>query len=95
MISSQFPSAVIFLIIVLPVAFAWHVFVGGYFLASLLAAINITALLLGLLLLSGQAGHYPGSILLFAFGVTLLAALAIGLPFLFTRRKGKKREAAS
>jgi hypothetical protein len=93
--SLQIASVVIFFTIVLPVVFAWHAFVGRYLLASLFAAINITVLLLLLLVLSGQAGHYLGVILLSGFGIALLAALLIGLPFLLARRKGKKRTAVS
>ncbi|MEJ2690917.1 MAG: hypothetical protein P8130_13430 [Deltaproteobacteria bacterium] len=90
--SLQLSSVVIFFIIILPVAFAWHAFVDRYFLASLLAALNITALLLLFLLRNAQSGHYLGGIVFLGFVVTFLTALSIGLPFLLIRRKGKKRE---
>lgn len=93
--SLQLTSIIIFFAIVLPVAFAWHAFVGRYFLASLGAALNIMFLLLFLLVLSGQVGHYLGVILLLGFGAALLVSLLIGLPFLLSRRKAKRRQTAS
>ena len=89
---------VIFLALALPVSIAWHAFVSRYLLASLLAAVNITGLLLFLEVVSGHGWHfagYLGGLLAIAFGVALLSALLIGLPFLLVRRKGKRRDAMS
>ncbi len=90
--SLQYTSLIVFFAIVLPVAFAWHAFVARYLLASFFAALNVMVLLVLLVVLKGQAGHYLGGMLLLGFSVALLTALLIGLPFLLTRRKGKKRD---
>lgn len=96
--SLQLLGIIIFFLIVLPVSIAWHAFVSRYFLASLIAAVDIVLLLLLLMIISGHGVHfagYMGGILLIAFVVALLAALLVGLPFLLIRRKGKRQEAVS
>jgi len=93
--SLKLTSIVIFFAIALPVAFAWHAFVARYFFASLIASVNIMALLLLLLILDGQIGHYLGSMLLVGSGASLLVSLLIGIPFRFVRQKGNKQKALS
>ena len=89
--SLQTTSIVVFAAILLPVAFAWHIFLSRYLLASLSATLNVMILLLLLQVLGTQYGHYLGGMLLVDFCLSLLLSLLIGLPFLFFRRKGKKQ----
>ena len=87
--SPEIPGTLLFTIIALPIAFAWHSLVGNYLLASFLATVNIIFLVSILLLLNCSIGHYLATMLVLAVGASFAISFTVGLPFLFYRRKEK------
>ena len=83
----EIPGTLLFAVIALPIVFAWHWLVSNYFLASLLATINIIFLVSILLLLHGTITHHLGTMLLLTVGASFALSFAVGLPFLFRRSR--------
>jgi len=90
--SPQISGAFVFVIVALPVAFAWHTLVEKYLTASLLASGNIIILTSCLMVFHSMKGAYIGTMLLLMAVAACVLSFGVGLIFLFFRRRKKNNK---